>query len=244
MSYITECNFRIGSFYELEAKYLTTKPIKGKKADDIRPLEKRSKQHLRVVKIDDDTYACRLYYTDVAVYHRNGLVDIKLGGWNTMSTRNFLYHVLPYGFNCNYYNQRMHITDTNATEGWHLLGESLTLNTHTGEIFGGVQPTKQVVNREKSKAQRAKYKPFLAWAKSYMVTLGLEVPREHNNVSLHEFMNEPENYPEDKYLDVLATFVNQRWYQQKSYEDVKNQLFKVGTVHDIINLPAGSLHGK
>jgi hypothetical protein len=244
MSYITECNFRIGTFYDLEAKYLTTKPIKGKVADDIRPLEKRSKQHMRVVKIDDDTYACRLYYTDVAVYHRNGLVKITLNGWNTMSTRNFLYHVLPYGFRINYHNQRVHVANSSAVEGWHGMGEALTLNSHTGEILGGIQPTKQAVNREESKAKRAKYKPFLAWAKSYMVTLGLEVPREHTNISLHEFMNEPENFPEDKYLDVLATFVNQRWYQQKSYEDVKKQLFKEGTVYDTINLPTGSLHGK
>jgi hypothetical protein len=199
---------------------------------------------LRVVKIDNDTYACRLYYTDVAVYHRNGLVKITQGGWNTMSTREFLYKSLPYGFRINYHNQRIHVTNSSAVEGWHVMGESLTLNTHTGEILGGIQPTKQVVNRAESKANRAKFKPFLAWAKSYMVTLGMEVPNEYSRVSLHEFMNEPENYPEDKYIDVLATFVNQRWYQQKTYEDVKKQLFKEGTVYEIINLPAGSLHGK
>jgi hypothetical protein len=247
MSYITECNFRIGDFYELEQKYLTTKPIRGKEADDIRPLERRTKQHIRVVKIDDDTYACRLYHTDVATYHRDGRVVMTLGGWNTMSTREFFGHCLPYNFIFVYSKQTISVTNWEAhckdkPSHWHKLVDTITLNTVTREITGGGQPTKQVVNRAKSKEARAKYKPFLDWAKSYMVTLGLEVPRDGANLSMHEFIHEPENFDEDKYLDVLSSLVHQRWYSAKSYDDVKKQLFKEGTHYDIINLPAGTLH--
>jgi hypothetical protein len=247
MSYVTECNFRIGDFYELANKYNNTKPIRGK--DDIRPLERRSKQHLRVVKIDDDTYACRMYDTDVATYHRDGRVVMTLGGWNTMSTREFFGHCLPYNFIFVYSKQTISVTNWEAhckdkPSHWHKLVDTITLNTVTREITGGGQPTKQVVNREKSKEARAKYKPFLDWAKSYMVTLGLEVPREsiRDYVLEKQFIEEPESFGEERYLDVLSTLVYQKWYSPKSYDAVKKQLFKEGTHYDIINLPAGTLH--
>jgi len=248
MSYVTECNFRIGDFYELANKYNNTKPIRGK--DDIRPLESRSKQHLRVVKIDDDTYACRMYHTDVATYHRDGRVVMTLGGWNTMSTRNFFAHTIPHGYYYVYHKQTINIaknpSDYMDRHVYHVLdvNGSITINTITDEVTGGVQPTKQVVNRAKSKEARAKYKPFLDWAKSYMVTLGLEVPREsiRDYVLEKQFIEEPESFGEERYLDVLSTLVYQKWYSPKSYDAVKKQLFKEGTHYDIINLPAGTLH--
>jgi hypothetical protein len=248
MAYTTECNFKIGDFYELEQKYLTVKPIRGK--NDIRPLESRSKQHLRVVKIDDDTYACRLYQTDVATYHRDGRVVMSLGGYNTMSTRAFFAHTIPHGYYFMYHKQTIsiakmpdHYIDKHT---YHMLdtGGSITINTVTEEITGGLQPTKQVVNRKKSKEARAQYKPFLDWAKSYMVTLGIEVPRETSMTYALEkqFIANPESITEDRYLDVLSSLVYQKWYAPKLYEAVKNQLFKEGTHYDIINLPAGTLH--
>jgi hypothetical protein len=75
-----------------------------------------------------------------------------------------------------------------------------------------------------------------------MVTLGLEVPKDGVNLSMHDFIKEPESFGEDRYLDVLSSLVHQRWYAAKSYDDVKKQLFKEGTHYDIINLPAGTLH--
>jgi hypothetical protein len=166
-----------------------------------------------------------------------------------MSTREFFGHCLPYNFIFVYNKQTISVTNWEADckdkpSHWHKLVDTITLNTVTREITGGGQPTKQVVNRAKSKEARAKYKPFLDWAKSYMVTLGLEVPKESSMdyVLKAEFIHNPSVIPEDRYLDVLSSLVYQRWYAAKSYDDVKKQLFKEGTHYDIINLPAGTLH--
>ena len=83
-------------FEHAERIYANTTPIRGqKKAKDIRPLGKRYKQWERIVKIDDDIYAFRLYTTDVVIIHRDGTMFINTGGWVSNTTTRFINDHVP-----------------------------------------------------------------------------------------------------------------------------------------------------
>ena len=58
---------RIYNFEDAEYTYNTIKPVRGN-SKDIRPLGIRRAQHMRIRKIDDNTYAATLYRTDCVTY--------------------------------------------------------------------------------------------------------------------------------------------------------------------------------
>jgi len=254
MSFNSNMNFRVGSFEDIEFHYEHTKPVNERKhgtTNDIRPLSGRRNTHYRVVKIDADTYACRLYETDVVTYHRDGRVLFKTGGWDSQTTRGFMQQCKPYGVTILRERGRNHFAfgisysyrDLDEAS-WYVMGNApLEMNLNTKEVKGYITPTKQVVNRAASKAKRDAFKPFLKWADTFMNTLGIEVPRVSQSAkySRHEFFNEPQNFSEDQFIDILSDLVYQNW-RPVEFKFIKNQIHRHGTVYDIVNLPIGSLH--
>ena len=243
----------IRSFDEAERRYNKVKPIRGKELQDIRPMGDRRKQHARIVKIDDDTYACRMYETNVMTYHRDGRVELTDGGWDTQTTRQFMHACLPYGWGIHRHNGRTHVLRKFSTyltlaeletAQFFILGNgtTMTINTKTDEIEGFVPPTKQLVNREATKAKRAAFMPFLKWVDSYMNVLGMEIPNVESRISVHEYLNEPQNFGEDKFIDILIAFRYRYW--RFSYEALKKELYKEGTIYNTITLPVGGLQGR
>ena len=256
MAYYYEMEFRIDSFAEAEKTYNETKPIRGKEGD-IRPLGARHKQHYRIVKIDEDTYACRLYETNVATYYRDGKVKIDLGGWDTPTTRGFLERVLPAGWVNFRHNKFNHLVKgsnltwysvhDNQNHPKYIMGNSsVYINTNNNEVTGFIRPTRSVVNRADSKARRERYAPFLQFAKTMIEVLQFDIPKPDNrydcNKIIYEFMTLPEKFTEDKYLEVLSAFVYAGWYP-RNYNQIKNSIYKETTVYDTVELPLGSLQG-
>lgn len=243
----------IRSFNEAERRYNNVKPIRGKEAEDIRPMGDRRKQHARVVKIDADTYACRMYTTNVMTYHRDGRVELTDGGWDTQTTRQFMHACMPYGWHIHRHNARTHVLKCAGayltmadleTAKFYVLGHNttMTIDTKNETVVGHAVPTKQLVNREATKAKRAAFMPFLAWANSYMNVLGMEIPDVNSRVSIHEFLNEPQNFGEDMFIDILVAMKYRYW--RFSYESMKKELYKQGTVYNTIELPIGGLQGR
>lgn len=87
-------------FTRIEKHYNNTKPIRGR-AGDLRPWGNRRRQNELVRKIDDNTYAARLYSTDVVTVHRDGRVVIDIT-FNTPTTNKFAelvtYNLQLWGF--------------------------------------------------------------------------------------------------------------------------------------------------
>ncbi len=57
---------------------------------DSKPLGKNARLH----KIGDD-YVVRYYYTDIVTYRRDGTISLNCGGWQTMSTRDWMEATAP-----------------------------------------------------------------------------------------------------------------------------------------------------
>lgn len=235
----------VSSFEEAEERYYNTKPIRG--SDDVRPLGERRKKHHRITKIDDDTFACTLYHTDVVTYSRDGRVLVNLGNWDTQTTRDFLHRCMPLGYNNIRSNNRTHIYNTRTPEVKYVLGNTaMLINTVTGEITGYAIPTKSVVNRQASKAKREQFKEFLQIARGTMEVLQIEVPhpvRSGVGSTVFNFLRDPLQFKPDDYMDVLSCFVHSKW-DRLTYKQIESKIKRASTVYDEVALPIGSMQGR
>jgi hypothetical protein len=233
------------SFEEAERKYYKTKPIRG--SNDVRPLGERRKKHHRITKIDDDTFACTLYHTDVVTYYRDGRVLISLGNWDTQTTRDFLHRCMPLGYNNFRANNRTHIYNTRTPEFRYILGNTaMLINTNTGEITGYAIPTKSVANRVASKAKREQFKEFLQIAKGTMEVLQIQIPqpkRYGSGSTVFNFLRDPTQFGPDDYMEVLSCFVHSKWFPL-TYKQIEDKIKRASTVYNEIALPIGSMQGR
>ena len=252
MGFSVTPNFWVTSFTEAEIKYNSVKPIRGKEHADIRPLGDRRAQHMRILKIDNDTYACRLYNTDVVTYKRDGTIELYTNGWDTQSTRKFMNACLPYGYGVSKYNNRLHVTVNNIP---YILGNTvMTINTRTHEVTGYIPPTKQVVDREASKEKRAPYKQFVEFMQSYMKLLQMDIPKPEDYSEFIDYSRELGGYignakpiPEDRYIQMLSLLaLPSNWWDSRvnTFEQAKSKLYRMLTVYRTVELPVGSLQGR
>ena len=246
MGFSIRAGFSVISYTEAKTKYESIKPIRGN-SDDIRPLGDRRAQHMRIIKNDDDSYACRLWDTDVATFHRDGRAVYKTGGWETLSTANFMTACMPRGWWVSKLNNRVQAYNRH-TDKHYIVINGFTINTNTNDISGYAIPTKQVVNRQASNEKREPFKPFLAIAQTFMETLNMEVPKDNDKFYdirrlMYQFLSEPQDVPEEEYLNVLSglTYPNLWSNHRHTFAQVKSKIYRENTIHNTVDLPIGSL---
>ena len=236
--------YRVDSFATAETRWNSVKPIRG---SDIRPLGNRRKTHLQIIKIDDNTYACRLYSTDCVVYHRDGRIEVTTCGWDTLSTASFIRYCLPYGYGA--WNSKGN-TIVKCSHGLYIVPSNCSMTIHPdGSITDSVKPTKKMVDREKTKEARAKYKPFLEWAKGFDTMFAESIMRPNypeNRVYVNAanlFMRSPESISEDDWPVVYMgmMFNVNTWKEPYTYAQIRNHLLKAGTVYKTVELPMGKV---
>lgn len=85
--------------YESAAKwYDNTPPIRGNGVNaGLRPLGHRNKMQFQILKLSDDSIACRCWRTDVVTFHPDGVVSIKSDAWVSQTTAHFIRDVLGIG---------------------------------------------------------------------------------------------------------------------------------------------------
>lgn len=250
-------NFNVRSFEQLEQWYKDVKPIKerGKGiTGDIRPLGSRGQKHARVEKIDDDTYACVFYNTRCVIYSRDNKMSVNHGGYVTQSTSGFINACMPSGFGAWRIQDMLHIIERRSgnydTTKFYIVGNTpLVISNYSSDnytIENAVIPTKRKVNRELTKAKRAKFMPFLQFAQGIMEVLNINLDEMKSNTLWYErsklindYYDSPETFDEEKYLDLLNAMVHER-YHAKSFAQIKAALYRAGTEYDRIPLPVGA----
>ena len=146
-------------------------PIRGRDIQ-VRPIGKR-RRDWEVIEMDGDVVACRLYNTQVVRYYPDGRIGLRCDHWQTPSTAEFAHMHSPW--QCFKRSGKL----------WAMVPNGASKYMHyplpkDGELIfkpnenGGWEPAsevvieKQVVNRDKAKAARAPYQPFLQWAKTFL----------------------------------------------------------------------------
>jgi hypothetical protein len=151
-------------------------PIRGR-AVEARPIGDR-RRDWELIEMDKDVVACFLYETPVVRYYPDGRIGVQCDDWQTSSTAEFIHTHSPW--QCVKRNGKLWVlvpTDCENPLVEKCLfypvpkkGELVFKPTEHGrwEPASKVVIHKQVVNRDKAKASRAPYQPFLQWAKTFM----------------------------------------------------------------------------
>lgn len=159
------------NYYE-HYKYLhdSIKPIKGR-AEDVRPIGKRRRDHERI-EMDGDVVACRLYNTQCVRYYPDGRIGLRTDSWATPLTADFIHTHSPW--QCFKRHRKLWIMVPTETDKYmhYPVPEKGELQFQVDgahwQPVGDVVIEKRVVDRDKAKEARAPIKPFLAWAKVFM----------------------------------------------------------------------------
>lgn len=101
MSFHIDINTQgIHSYITALSKWQTTMPWRGAKDTNIKPLDRRSKKHMTIRKLNDESMALRLHDTDVVIYHPDD--TITLTPYQSVSTDKFADHFTPQGVNAHF----------------------------------------------------------------------------------------------------------------------------------------------
>jgi hypothetical protein len=240
MAYGNTFDFVVFSFYDVELRYERTKPIREKDRGtqrDIRPLGVRTNKHMRIEKIDADTYVCVFYSTNCVTYYRDGSVKFDVGGWSTMATAGFIDHCSPLGWQSVRSQQVIHMHHRGSNMSYIIGSQGLTIDKD-GAVSGMDIPTKQKVNRALTNEKRKAYKPFLEFARGVMEVLNIRIPEPETRD--HRTMDKIETAGEDEYLDLLARVIH-RHYIPLTFTQLKSQIYRETTVYDRVELPIGQI---
>lgn len=157
----------INSYEEAKAKYYSTAPLAGpRRAENIRPIGKRSKTHARIVEAGGGSfYGAQLYETVCVEWHNDGSILIDVGGWNTLTTAAFVDAVLPVGVQAQLVRRSIWVNGYVVPSGglWLRKGEA-----GTWQPVNPVPVYVHKINRAKSSEVRRRYADFLTWVKGYI----------------------------------------------------------------------------
>ena len=232
-------------FEHAERIYANTTPIRGqKKAQDIRPLGKRYKQWERIVKIDDDIYAFRLYTTDVVIIHRDGTMFINTGGWVSTTTTRFINDHVPTVHASRRYN---HIWVTLGNQKYYPVPRT-GLQFKDGELATDLKVYKQVINKEKAKEFRKPTKDFIEFAKVMIpiIDWSAELEKRYYLPSVLKYVE----MSRDSWAEQLMNMQTYEWVWGVGYENkaptiaqvrekVNSYLYDKYQPYDFVEAPLG-----
>jgi hypothetical protein len=142
---------------------VVTKPI-GKRYRTWETIEKREIN-------GQEVYAARLYETDVVMYYPDDSIGLRINTWATPTTADFMSMHSPF-YVCKRYNKIWVYPKGHGVDEAYPIPDEGELRLVMG-ADGGYAPSspviieKQVVDRTKANAARAKIKPFIDWARSF-----------------------------------------------------------------------------
>jgi len=152
------------TFEGIKSVYEGIKPIRGR-AVDYRPLGDRRRDWERVEKIDEDTYAYHLYMTHCVTIKRDNSITLNPNGWNSISTAEFMTSWSPF------------IVVRKSKVLWALINgvyipilKPLTVRLDENGQYVPDTTTYlvKVLNKQRAKAARTVFEPFLKFAKSML----------------------------------------------------------------------------
>ena len=165
---------RVYEFYK--NKWVSTKPIRGR-TEEVRPIGKRRRDWEKITRKDigngEYSYCAKLWGTECVEYLPDGSIKLRIEGWVTPSTAEFIHEHSP--FVCFKRNNKLWVQvreDAGEVKNYPLgEGDLHLLPVDNGARYRPAEPVKikkQVVNRAKAKEARADVMPFLNWAKTML----------------------------------------------------------------------------
>lgn len=223
----------IRKYEEAKSIYDKTKPIRGR--DNVRPLGARRDVDTYQVRMRDDDVQFMLYKTPVVTYRPDDTIELFCDGWNSMSTRQFISHVL--NTHCYTKNGRMILRAGEQLQVMPTKGQEIVLLKEVDGLLTISNPQDVMgyrINRKAANNVRAKYKEFLDYL-SNMLLVRKEKSKQGFDTfqfSINEFATVLgtvtsgteiiEHFVDMHGMDSLANAPRRGWAIRKSKEEAQN----------------------
>jgi hypothetical protein len=158
-------------------------PIRGN-PNNVRPLGNRRDWHTYSVRVTGDDVEFVLYKTPVVTYKPDGIIEIRSGGWDSISTRQFIEQVL--GINC-YGRRGKSIVEVKGLP--LVLGPDDVIRVRADAngyiVLAQDRPTIRGyrINRAASNNVRARYKDFYDYLKGFVGVRSAPVTLRYGRVT-------------------------------------------------------------
>jgi hypothetical protein len=159
----------IHCYRQAKQRYEEVKPIRGR-SGDIRPLGKRRRDWERIVKVSESAYAIRLYSTDVVTYYEDGAIELRTGGWASVSTAEMIsLHSPFYATKRNkqvwvwHSDKHKYIVPADINECLRMVRVDGVYEPETPQVL-----RQRVVDRTGIKELREKISPFIKFTKTML----------------------------------------------------------------------------
>ena len=198
---------KLRHFNKARDLYDAITPIRGN-SQDIRPLKKREHDR-RIVKINDDAYAYRLYSTHVVTCLSDGTIELNIGHWDTPTTREFINKYTP--LRVSRMDGICHINgvyvDGEYVSWLPVPSETIYFQMDDKGLMhlkGTIKCYKSAVNRERSKKVRELIKPFLDYCETILAITDYVVDSEEIRKNIAWNMDWDEIDNEDNFYSFMV----------------------------------------
>ena len=165
--------------YDEAAKWCeATPPIRGKGRNaGLKPLGHRNRMHFQISMDADKNVLCRLYDTDVVVFHPDNTVSLRADRFDTQTTANFISDVL--GIHCGI---RDHSVVVSVGNGYFRMGKGLKIvrsnTTSRWEAIEAETVYTYAINRKRMNELRRETAAFKTYMSGALKVRGYEFEPE------------------------------------------------------------------
>ena len=228
MGYYIDTSYlpRLRSYEEAQSEFNILKPVRGAQ-ENMRRLAKRSDQHKWIkheIRDGIDVYITGLYSTELIAFYPTHR-EISVGGWWTMSTKEFIWKVG--NIMMANYSSRAYVPagfmDTNEVNGF-INGYPIKVNetykfNYQGEALEPQKHpklTKYKINRKKMNEARKPYQPFIEYVKTMNnlihETTDISEYQSDSRLSISSVVDEGESVYWEMYRNIAREATHRNWY--------------------------------
>lgn len=152
------------TFAGIKNVYDSIKPIRGR-SSDTRPLGDRRRDWEGVDKIDEGTYAYRLYNTHCVIIKQDDSITLNPNGWHSISTAEFMTSWSPF-----IVVRKNRVLWALINNVYIPLTKPLTVRLDENDKYVPDEMTYlvKVLNKQRARAARKLFEPFLKFSKSIL----------------------------------------------------------------------------
>ena len=208
------------SYEDALAYWEGTTNWRGENGSRSKPYGYKRDRNVSIIK-SANSIEIELYNTDIVTYLSNGIIVVKTGGWNTVSTAEGISAVSPYS--C--YRERGTVYICVGNEKYVVRDAGTVIQDQ--KVLNPLQETRVILDKEKARIVRKNLSSFVVYMK-VMCAIGISIEATYTapSAELRHAISEldiPDSpFPIELYGILITKLVS---YNRKTFEECKKTLY-------------------